>query len=79
MGALKCNVDTACYSELNIYGIWVCVRDAQGKFVRAYTRRFEGKPEIAEAEALGVLEALQWLYNADISNVHIEVDCLQVV
>jgi DNA primase large subunit len=25
------------------------------------------------------LEALQWLHNADISNVYIEVDCLQVV
>jgi ribonuclease HI len=55
------------------------VCDAHGKFVRAYTRRFEGKLEIAEAEALGVLEALQWLHNVDISNVHIEVDCLQVV
>jgi hypothetical protein len=55
------------------------VRDAQGKFVRAYTRRFEEKPEIAEAKALGVLEALQWLHSADISNVYIEVDCLQVV
>ncbi|KAK2426472.1 hypothetical protein QL285_025140 [Trifolium repens] len=79
MGALKCNVDTSCYSELNIYGIWECVRDAHGKFVRAYTRRFEGKLEKAEAEALAILEALQWLHNVDISNVHIEVDCLQVV
>jgi hypothetical protein len=53
--------------------------NAQGKFVRAYTKRFEGKSEIGEAEALSVLEALQWSQNADISNVHIEVDCLQVV
>jgi ribonuclease HI len=55
------------------------VRDAQGLFVKAYTRRFEGKPEIAEAEASGVLEALQWLRQQQLSNVQIETDCLQVV
>jgi hypothetical protein len=41
MGALKCNVDTTCYLELHIYGIGACVRDAQGKFVRAYTGKFK--------------------------------------
>ncbi|KAK2445802.1 putative mitochondrial protein [Trifolium repens] len=73
-----CNIDTACYSDVNIYCVAACVRDAQGQFVKAYTRRFEGKPEIAEAEASGVLEALQWLRQQQLSNVQIETDCLQV-
>ncbi|PNX84918.1 hypothetical protein L195_g040982, partial [Trifolium pratense] len=59
VGALKCNIDTSCYAELNIYCIGACVRNDQGKFVRAYTRRLDGKPEIAKAEALGVLAPLQ--------------------
>jgi ribonuclease HI len=79
MGVLKCNIDTACCSDLNIYCVAACVCDAQGQFVKAYTRRFKGKPEIAEAEASGVLEALQWLRQEQLSNVQIETDCLQVV
>ncbi|PNX79246.1 hypothetical protein L195_g035230 [Trifolium pratense] len=59
IGALKCNIDAACYSEINMYYVAACVRDAQGCFVKAYTRSFEGKPEIAEAGAQGVLEALR--------------------
>jgi hypothetical protein len=58
-GALKCNIATACYNELNMYCVAACVRDAHGCFVKAYTQSFEGKPEIAKA--LGVLEALRWI------------------
>ncbi|MCI00238.1 hypothetical protein A2U01_0021255 [Trifolium medium] len=50
-GTLKCNVDTVCYVDQNFYCVGACVRNAQGKFVRAYARRLAGKPEIAEAEA----------------------------
>jgi ribonuclease HI len=78
-GALKCNIDTACYKDQNIYCVAACIRDAQGRFVRAYVKRFEGCPEIAEAEAMGVCEALQWMHNSHMSNIHVETDCLQVV
>lgn len=48
LNMLKCNVDAACYNESNRYGIAACVRDSQGRFVKAYTRWFEGKPDISE-------------------------------
>jgi ribonuclease HI len=55
------------------------VRDDQGRFVKAYTQCFVGKPEISEAEALGVLEALKWLQHEQLTNVKLETDCLQVI
>ncbi|GAU12957.1 hypothetical protein TSUD_97680 [Trifolium subterraneum] len=70
-GALKCNVDTTCYMDHNLYGIGACIRDAQG--------RFDGKPEVAEAEALGLLEAMQWIQNSHMPMFHVETVCLQVV
>jgi ribonuclease HI len=76
---LKCNVDAACYKESNRYGIAACVRDSQGRFVKAYTRWFEGEPDISEAEALGVLETLRWLQREHMTNVQLETDCLQVI
>jgi ribonuclease HI len=47
--------------------------------VRAYVKRFEGCPEIAEAEAMGLWEALQWMHNSHMPKIQIETDCLQVV
>jgi ribonuclease HI len=79
LNMIKCNVDAACYNELNRYGIAACVRDSQGRFIKAYTRWFEGKPDISEAEALGVLEALRWLQREQMTNVQLETDCLQVI
>jgi hypothetical protein len=61
---LKCNVDIACYSELNTYCITTCMRDVQG--------RFDGKPEISEAEALGVFEALRWIHHEQMTDVQLE-------
>ncbi|GAU30386.1 hypothetical protein TSUD_57980 [Trifolium subterraneum] len=78
-GALKCNVDTACYMDQNLYGVGACIRDAQGRFLQAFAKRFDGKPEIAEAEAVGLLEAMKWIQNSHMPMVHVETDCLQVV
>ncbi|CAJ2658230.1 unnamed protein product [Trifolium pratense] len=44
MGTLKCNIDAACYSDLNRFCVAACVRDARGRFVKAYARGFEGRP-----------------------------------
>ncbi|PNX54670.1 hypothetical protein L195_g048291, partial [Trifolium pratense] len=57
-GALKCNVDTACYIDQILYGVGACIRDAQERFVQAFTKKFDGKPEVAEAGAVGLLEAM---------------------
>ncbi|MCI65101.1 hypothetical protein A2U01_0086359, partial [Trifolium medium] len=37
---LKCNVDTACYTEDNSFCVGTCIRDENGQFMQAYTRRF---------------------------------------
>ncbi|MCI71331.1 hypothetical protein A2U01_0092594, partial [Trifolium medium] len=55
---LKCNIDTACYMEHNVYSVGACMHDEQGQFVQAYARRFVGRPNVAEAEAMGLLEVL---------------------
>ncbi|MCH92466.1 60S ribosomal protein L23 [Trifolium medium] len=80
-GKIKCNVDTACYMQDNIYCVGVCSRDEQGRFMKAYTKQFQGTPSVAEAEAMGVKEALLWLWNTYRENAAIEVesDCLQVM
>jgi hypothetical protein len=48
-GTLKCNIDTTCYKEQNVYCIGACLRDDQGRFVQAFTTRLRGRPDIAEA------------------------------
>jgi ribonuclease HI len=80
-GTLKCNIDAACYNEQNVYCIGACLRDEQGRFVQAFTTRLHGSPDIAEAEATGLLEALRWMQQPQLTNVNIaiEMDCLQVV
>ncbi|XP_045810978.1 uncharacterized protein LOC123905427 [Trifolium pratense] len=62
-GSLKCNIDAACYTKRNIYCVGACIRDENGRFVKAFAKCFEGKPEIyeAEAKAIGLLECLTWL------------------
>ncbi|MCH90678.1 ribonuclease H protein, partial [Trifolium medium] len=79
-GTLKCNIDTAYYKEQNVYCIGTCLRDEQGRFMQAFMTRLRGRPDIAEAEATGLLEALRWLQQPQLANVQIaiETDCLQV-
>ncbi|MCI24331.1 hypothetical protein A2U01_0045514 [Trifolium medium] len=55
MGSLRCNVDVVCYSEHNIYCVGACLRDENERFVKAFVKRYEGKPKIYEAEAIGLL------------------------
>jgi hypothetical protein len=45
-GTLKCNIDAACYEEANQYCIGAGLRDAEGRFIHAYVKNFEGKPEV---------------------------------
>ncbi|MCI67495.1 hypothetical protein A2U01_0088754, partial [Trifolium medium] len=50
---LKCNIDVACYAEQNFFCVAACLRDNNGNFVVAFTKRLKGKPAIVEAEAIG--------------------------
>jgi hypothetical protein len=67
--------------EENVYFVGTCPRDERERFVKAFSKRFVGVPEIAEAEAWGVREALHWLSTMDVENAIIEIEsgCLQVV
>ncbi|KAK2387017.1 cytochrome P450 71D11 [Trifolium repens] len=63
----------------NFYRIAVCLRDDKGQFVAAFAKRFEGQPAIDEAEeAIGVLEALQWLHTSHNAASLIEIHSLHV-
>jgi ribonuclease HI len=79
VGSLKCNIDAAVYIEQNIFCIGACLRDEQGQFMKAFAKRFEGQPNISEAEAIGLLEALKWLNTMHTNHVYLETDSMQVV
>ncbi|MCI72560.1 hypothetical protein A2U01_0093823, partial [Trifolium medium] len=49
---------TACYGEQNCYGVGACIRNENVSFVKAYMKKFDGSPLIAEAEAHGILDVL---------------------
>ncbi|PNX81961.1 60S ribosomal protein l23 [Trifolium pratense] len=79
-GSLKCNIDIARSVEQNIYCIGACIHDEHGHFVQAFVKRCDGKPEIVEAEAIGMLEVLKWLHTScgNERPISIETDRLQV-
>jgi hypothetical protein len=57
------------------------MRDEHGNFLKAYTIKKHGTPVIAEAEALGIREALTWIKNnyEEATTIEVESDCLQAV
>jgi ribonuclease HI len=63
----------------NQFCISMCIRDANGGFLKAFTKTLEGQPEIREAEATVLLETLKWLQHYNMQRFHIETDCIQVV
>lgn len=59
-GSLKCNVDVALFDD-GRYGFGLCLCDDKGEFMKAKSIWFIGRPYPQEAEALGLLEAVNWL------------------
>ncbi|XP_050223218.1 uncharacterized protein LOC126673217 [Mercurialis annua] len=78
-GWSKVNVDAACFRTAPWTGFAAVERDARGFWVSAIsdTKMEHLAPVIAEAWALK--EALSWIKNRNMSNVVVEVDCLQIV
>lgn len=78
-GYVKCNVDAALFSDQKCFGVGMCIRNSQGRFIKALSRWFECTPRPLEAEALGLKEAILWLSELGLSNVLIGLDCKLLV
>jgi len=51
-GYLKCNLDAALFGDQQCFGIGICIRNAQGQFIKVLTKWFKCYPSPLEAEAL---------------------------
>ncbi|GAU34524.1 hypothetical protein TSUD_393980 [Trifolium subterraneum] len=78
-GRYKCNIDASFSSSLNKVGIGICIRDDQGRFVIARTEWLTPIMEVEVGEAIGLLHALKWVEELQISDMDFEVDCKRVV
>ncbi|KAK2437925.1 hypothetical protein QL285_022758 [Trifolium repens] len=75
MYGAKLGYDNASFSNsLNITGIGMCIRDAEGSFVLAKTFNFSPKCTVPLGEALGLLYDLQWLGDMALDHVDLALD-----
>jgi hypothetical protein len=58
VGELKCNIDVALFKDQHKFGVGMCIRNDQGRFVKARTMWFHGNPPPMEAEAWALREAI---------------------
>lgn len=69
-------MDASVFNGEDSFSIGMIIRDHAGVFIRGKTMRFAGKVAVAEAEAVGVLEALSWIKEFPSQPVVIETDSL---
>lgn len=72
-GWVKANIDAAVFSDGSI-GIGGVIRDSQGQFLGARSRRIRGAWQPREAEAIGLKEALSWVIDQGYSHCIFETD-----
>lgn len=60
-GWVKINVDAVYKERLGFIGVRCMVRDSRGSFLRARTNVIEGSMQPRMADALSLLEALNWM------------------
>lgn len=77
-GWLKINVDASVFQDGNI-GCGAVVRDAQGQFRAAMSKKVEGKWSPREAEAIAFKEALSWIIKLRYGNCVFETDSKTLV
>ncbi|MCI04184.1 cytochrome P450, partial [Trifolium medium] len=65
----KCNVDAAFHKEQNRSSFGWCLRDDEGRFVKAETAWMMGNCSIVEGESIALLEALKALEQRGTSHV----------
>ncbi|GAU47653.1 hypothetical protein TSUD_27780 [Trifolium subterraneum] len=73
----KCNIDASC--EGTKVGIGMCIRDEVGTFIRAKTECFSPRCEVHVGEAIGLLNALNWVHELHLGPVDFELDSKRVV
>lgn len=78
-GWCKPNVDASVFSGAESFSVGMVLRDEHGMFVTGKNMRVAGQIGVMEAEAVGVLEALSWIYEQGWQHVILESDSLQVV
>jgi len=79
LGGVKCNVDASIFKDQGCYGVGMCLRGENGKYISTKTAWFHGIPQPQEAEACSLKEAIIWLGNRGLTAVSIKLDCKQVV
>lgn len=72
--AFKCNADVPIFNQNNSMGIGMVLRDSAGLFVACRTVTLAGVFQVKEAEAIGLLEALQLLCFLQYASVCFELD-----
>ncbi|XP_026419738.1 uncharacterized protein LOC113315697 [Papaver somniferum] len=77
-GKLKINIDASILPDHIIAIIAVIIRDFTGRMVEAWTL-VERARDVAQAEAVAVLKALQWIVQLQIQNVIAEGDNKEVM
>jgi ribonuclease HI len=73
-GRYKCNVDAAFSENMDRVGIGICIRDMNGAFVLARTDCFSPIIDVDTGEALGLLQAMEWVRDLHLVNMDFEVD-----
>lgn len=53
----------------------MCIRDDKGQFVMASSSNFSCLTEVVEGEDITLREALRWLWELDIEEAILEMDC----
>jgi len=78
-GRLKCNIDAAFSEHLNRVGVGLCIRDSVGNFIKAKTLWTNPICAPDLGEALGLLQAIHWVHELQLSNVDFKMDAKKVV
>ena len=71
---LKCNVDSAFFTDLKLVGFGMCIRDETGRYVKGRTRTLHGTMAVREGEVLGLVDALRWVRSIGYQRAIFEVD-----
>ncbi|XP_026416681.1 uncharacterized protein LOC113312143 [Papaver somniferum] len=77
-GKIKINIDASVLPNSFHTGIALIIRDFTGKMVEAWTL-VERTRDVAQAKAMAVLKALQWILQLQLQNVIVEGDNKEVM